>query len=156
VTTLIAWAAKRAIIARITNWADPAIALPADPLYGVQVGYTLPPQPDRICVYGGRVRSVRAQATGEHASLFQEDVTVEVRVRVFEPGGDVEDTERVAEGIAQRIAAAVSAEPRLTSTGAVAVTSTDADPTILSPDPEPSVTANVVLTVSLSMFTQGA
>jgi hypothetical protein len=150
--TLLAWAAKRAVIARIQAWVD--IAPSTDPLYGLQVGYVLPPEPERTCVYGGRVRSSRTQTSAEHAALFREDVTVEIWVRVFEPAEDVVDTERVAEGIAQRIAVAVSAEPRI-STGSVAVVATDADPTVLSPGPEPSVAVNVVLTVALSMTTAG-
>jgi hypothetical protein len=152
-TTLMAWAAKRAIIARIEAWAE--VADSDDPLYGIQIAYALPAEPERVCVYGSRVRSTRTQATGEHATLFREDITVEVRVRVFEVGGDPEDTERTAEGIAQRIAAAVSAEPRIVI-GSVAVTSTDADPTVLSGDPEPSVAVNIVLTVTLSILTPGA
>lgn len=151
-TTLVAWAAKRSVISRIQAWADVAAA--DDPLYGVQIEYALPAEPERVCVYGGRVRSTRTQAGGEHALMFREDIVIEVRVRVYEVGGDPEDTERTAEGIAQRIAVAVSAEPRITA-GSVAVTSTDADPTVLSGDPEPAVTVNVVLTVTLSMLTPG-
>jgi hypothetical protein len=153
VTTLLAWAAKRAVMARLQAWSD--VATSTDPLYQVQIGYTLPPEPDRVCVYGGRVRSVRAQATGEHGVMFREDVTVEVRVRVFAPGDDTDAAERVAEGIAQRIATAVSAEPRIT-VGTVAVVAMDADPTVVVPDPEPSVAVNVALTVALSMMTPGA
>jgi hypothetical protein len=154
-TTLLAWAAKRAVIARITAWADTSFAQPTDPLYGVQVAYTLIPDLERVCVYGGQVRSVRAQASGEHAVLFREDVTVEVRIRVYEAGGDVQETEQVAEGIAQRIAAAVSAEPRI-STGSVAVVSMESDPPALIGDPESGVTVNVLLVVLLSMNTPGA
>lgn len=154
-TTLLAWAAKRAVIARITAWADTSYAAPSDPLYGLQVAYALPADIERICIYGGQVRSVRAQAGGEHAVLFREDVTVEVRVRVFEAGGDVQDTEQIAEGISQRIAVAVSAEPRI-STGPVAVTSMEADPPALTGDPEPGVAVNVLLMVALAMNTPGA
>jgi hypothetical protein len=151
--TLLAWAAKRAVIARIQSWADQAAT--TDPLYGVQVSYILPPDLERICVYGGQVRSVRTQVTGEHAVLFREDVTVEVRIRVFEPGGDVQDTEQVAEGIAQRISVAVSAEPRIT-VGSVAVAAMEEDPPAMVGDPEPSVAVNVLLVVGLSMITPGA
>ena len=151
-TTLLAWAAKRAIIARIDAWTD--LADPTDPLYGVQVAYALPAEPERVCVYGGRVRSIRAQATAEHGNMFREDITVEVRIRVYEVGGVPEDTERTAEGIAQRIAVAVSAEPRI-AVGGVAVTATDADPTVLIGDPEPAVAVNIVLTVAIAMLTGG-
>ena len=151
-TTLLAWAAKRAVIARIQAWADEASE--SDPLYGVQVSYVLPPDLERVCVYGGQVRSVRTQVTGEHANLFREDVTVEVRIRVYEAGGDVQETERVAEGIAQRVAVAVSAEPRIT-VGSVAVSAMEEDPPALVGDPEPSVAVNVLLIVGLSMITPG-
>lgn len=151
-TTLVAWAAKRSVISRIQAWSDVATA--DDPLYGIQIEYALPAEPERVCVYGSRVRSTRAQATGEHAVMFREDIVVEVRIRVYEPGGDPEDTERTAEGIAQRIAVAVSAEPRIAA-GAVAVTSTDQDPTVLTGDPEPAVTVNIVLTITLSVNTAG-
>ena len=154
-TTLLAWAAKRAVIARIAAWADTSFAQPSDPLYGVQVTYALPADIERVCVYGGQVRSVRAQASGEHAALFREDVTVEVRVRVFEAGGDVQDTEQIAEGVCQRIAVAVSAEPRI-STGSVAVASMESDPPALTGDPDPGVAVNVLLTVALAMNTPGA
>jgi hypothetical protein len=152
-TTLLAWAAKRAVIARIQSWADQAAT--TDPLHGAQVSYILPPDIERVCIYGGQVRSVRTQVTGEHAVLFREDVTVEVRIRVFESGGDVQDTEQVAEGIAQRICTAVSAEPRIT-VGSVAVAAMEEDPPALAGDPEPSVAVNVLLVVGLSMITPGA
>jgi hypothetical protein len=152
-TTLLAWAAKRAVIARIQAWSDEAVS--TDPLYQVQIGYVLPPEIERVCVYGGQVRSIRTQVGAEHALMFREDITVEVRVRVFQPAEDVQDTERVAEGVCQRIATAVSAEPRI-STGSVAVTAMDQDPPALSPDPEPSVVVNVLLVVALSMNTPGA
>lgn len=150
--TLLAWAAKRSVIARIQAWADVATA--TDPLYGLEISYSMPVQPERVSVYGGRVRSVRAQVGAEHALMMREDITVDVRVRVHEPGGDDVSVEATAEQISQRIALAVSAEPRI-STGSVLVTATDQDPTIVSPDPDPWVTANVLLTVSLSMLTSG-
>jgi len=152
-TTLLAWAAKRAVIARIQAWSDLATA--GDPLYGVQISYTLPPDIERVCIYGGQVRSIRNPATAEHGNLFREDVTVEVRVRVYEAGGDVQDTEQVAEGVCQRISAAVSAEPRIT-VGSVAVAAMESDPPALTGDPEPGVAVNVLLTVALSMITPGA
>jgi hypothetical protein len=154
VATLIAWAAKRSVVARIKAWADQAVQ--GDALYGVEVHYALPPNPDRVCVYAGRVRSSRTQASGEHAVLFREDVALDVRVRVQEPGGDVESAERAAEGICAAVASAVSAEPRIVgSGGSVAVAATDQDPTIVAPDPDSTVTVNAVLTVSLSLMTPG-
>jgi hypothetical protein len=152
-TTLLLWAAKRAVVYRIQSASDSA--QPTDPLYGLQIAYSLPPDPERICIYGGRVRSSRSQSTGEHALMFREDATVEVRVRVFEAGADVQDAESVAESIAQRIAAAVSADPRIVI-GSVAVSAVDSDPAVLVPDPEPGVIVNVGLTVSLAMQTPGA
>lgn len=150
-STLLAWAAKRAVMARISAWAD------ADypGLVDVQVTYALDANPERVSVYGGRVRSSRSQAGGEHAVIFREDVVIEVRIRVQVLDSDIEDAERQGEAIAQAIAVAVSAEPRI-STGTVAVTATDQDPTIISPDPDPYATVNIVLSVSLSFNTAGA
>lgn len=150
-TTLLAWAAKRAVMARIAAWAD----LGYTGLDGVEVTYALGPNPERISVYGGRVRSTRAQAGGEHAIFFQENIIVDVRVRVQVLDSDIEDAERQAEQIAQAVAVCVSAEPRI-STGSVAVTATDQDPTIVAPDPDPYVTVNLILSVSLSMLTPGS
>jgi hypothetical protein len=150
-TTLLAWAAKRAVIARLQSWSDAA----GNGLSGVEVTYALGANPERVSVYGARLRSSRAQAGGEHANLFREDIVVEIRVRVQVLDSDQEDAERQAETIAQAVAVAVSAEPRI-STGAVAVTATDQDPTIISPDPDPYATVNVVLSVTLSMLTPGA
>lgn len=149
-TTLLMWTAKRAVMARIGDWADLGYA----GLSGVEVTYALGPNPERISVYGGRVRSTRAQAGGEHANLFQENVIVEVRIRVQVMDSNIEDAEREAEQIAQAIAVAVSAEPRI-SIGTVAVTAADQDPTIVSPDPDPYVTVNAILSVSLTMLTPG-
>lgn len=149
--TLLAWVAKRSVISRLQAWSD----MTGNGLSGVEVSYALGPNPERVSVYGSRLRSVRAQAGGEHANLFKEDVVVEIRIRVQVLDSDIEDAERQAEMIAQAIAVAVSAEPRI-STGLVAVTATDQDPTIISPDPDPYTTVNVVLSVSLSMLTAGA
>jgi hypothetical protein len=151
---MFVWALKRSVINRIKDTAAAAIA--GEALYGVVVEYALPPNPERVCVYGSRARSTRTQVSAEHGVLFREDTLIDIRVRVQELGGDIADTEMVAEGICQAIAVAVTAEPRLTPGGSVAVTATDQDPTIISPDPDPYVTVNVVLTVSLSMFTRGS
>jgi hypothetical protein len=145
----MAWAAKRSVIARIQAWAD-AQAGTGQPLDGVEVAYSLPPEPDRVCVYGGRVRTSRTARTAERNVLYREDITVEVRVRVVELGDDVAAAESIAEGIASVVASAVSAEPSLTM-GSILVAAVDSDPTMLMPGPEPSVTVNVGLTVALSM-----
>lgn len=136
---------------RISDWAD----LAGNGLSGVEVNYALGPNPERVSVFGGRARSTRQQAGGEHAILFREDIVVEVRIRVQVLDSDIEDAERQGEQIAQAIAVAVSAEPRI-STGLVAVTATDQDPTIISPDPDPYTTVNIMLSVTLSMLTAGA
>lgn len=151
--TLLLWAAKRAVILRIKD--QSSTALPGDTLYGIEVDYALPATPERISVYGGRCRSIRAQAGGEHGLLFREDLTIEVRVRVQELGDDINHAEMTAESICQAIALAVSAEPRLVPSGLVAVTATDQDPTAVFSAPEPMVTVNVSLTVSISVNSVG-
>jgi 2,4-dienoyl-CoA reductase-like NADH-dependent reductase (Old Yellow Enzyme family) len=150
---LMVWAAKRAVMARIQSWADMQEGT-GEPLDGVQIGYSLPPEPDRVCVYGGRARSSRTAPTAERNTLFREDITIDVRVRVVESGDDVESAERTAEGVAGQVSRAVSADPALVI-GSVLVGAVDTDPTVVSPGPEPSVTVNVGLTVVLSMNTPG-
>jgi hypothetical protein len=139
------WAAKRSIIARLSAQAE------GGTLDGVQVAYSLPPEPERQCVYGGRVRSVREQMTAEHSTqLFRSTTTVEIRVRVVELGDDVEEVDRTAEGICNAVAVAILAEPRIAGPGSqVGVTALDADPTAISPGPEPTVVANVGMIVTL-------
>jgi hypothetical protein len=146
---IVVWAAKRSIIARIQAWADMQEGT-GQPLDGVQVAYSLPPEPERVCVYGGRARGSRVPSAAERNVLFREDVTVDVRVRVVELGDDVEGAERTAEQIAQQVAAAVQADPPLVQ-GRIYVAAVDADPTAISPGPEPSVTVNVGLSVILAL-----
>ncbi len=151
---LITWMAKRVIRARIAERA--VSAAEGDALAGVQVEYALPAHPDRVCVYLGRARSSRAPSTAEHNTLYREDVLVDVRIRVSLPGGDIEEAEGTVEDIANRIADVVSQEPRLAGPGGtVAVSVVDQDPTIVSPDPDSTVTVNAVLTVSLSAMVAG-
>jgi hypothetical protein len=149
------WAMKRSVMARIQAWSDQQAGTGL-PLDGVQIAYTMPPQPERVCVYGGRPRAVRELVTGERAVMFREDITVEVRVRVVELGDDAQDAERTAEQICQQISQAVSAEPQLSQTGPVAVAAVDEDPIVLGAGPEPSTAVNVALTVSASLMTAGA
>lgn len=150
----MAWAAKRSIMARITNTA--AGAAQGTPLYGVQVAYALPPNPERICVYAARVRSARAPATAEFGVLFREDITLDIRVRVQELGGDIQDAEQVAEGISRAIALAVTDPMQAQIAPLIYVSATDQDPTIVAPDPEPYITVNAALSITLSMNTSGA
>lgn len=125
-----------------------------DPLDGVQVAYSLPPEPDRVCVFGGRARTSRSAPLAERNTLYREDLSVDVRIRVVELGDDIASAEATAEAIAGQIAQAVSADPPLII-GSVLVAAVDADPTIVTPGPEPSVTVNVGLTVVLSLNTAG-
>jgi hypothetical protein len=148
----VAWTAKRSIMARITNTATGAAQ--GTPLYGVQVAYALPANPERICVYAARVRSARAPATAEFGVIFREDITLDIRVRVQELGGDIQDAEQVAEGISRAIALAVTDPAQAQIAPLIYVSATDQDPTIVAPDPEPYVTVNAALSISLSMNTE--
>lgn len=147
---LLTWAAKRTIIARLQ--AVQALAESGDPLADAQIVYALPDEPDRVCVYGGRARSTRRQVSAERNALHEEIVVVEVRVRVFEPGDDQQSTEAVAEAVAQRVSQVVAG---IEAMGTVGVTATDQDPTVVSPDPDPYVVVNLVLSVTLAL-TSGA
>lgn len=149
------WAFKRSVMARIQAWSDEQ-ASTGRPLDGVQIAYTLPATPERVCVYGGRPRAVRAPSVAERGVLFQEDISVEVRVRVAELGNDAQGAESVAEGICQQIAMAVAADPQLSSTGIAVVAAVDEDPIVMGAGPEPSVAVNVGLTITTSMQVGGA
>lgn len=143
---LLHGAMKRAVMARIADLAD--AAGPADALYGVQVSPHLPPEPDRKCVYGGRLRFTQRPLMGERNVANEQTIVFDIRVRVVELGDDVDETESTAESIEQAIAVGLVAPPSLTGSGGwLDVVAGDSDPTVVSPNPEPAVTVNRVLTV---------
>jgi hypothetical protein len=138
---------KRSIMARIGN-----LNLGDE----VQVSSTLPAEPDRKCVYGGRVRWAQREITDMKGVVFVQTITFEVRVRVFDLGDDVDGVEAEAERIISAVADGVVALPSLVGTAGTLVASAgDQDPTMLSPGPEPSVAANFSVTFVVTVTTGG-
>jgi hypothetical protein len=161
VTTILAFALKRSIIARIQKVADgsygslpPGTEVLARP--DVQVNPILPADPDRVCVYGTPVRSTR-QFTTEERRTVTETVTCEIRIRVYQPGQQDEDVGEVdlltgqvanAVGIAVLDTLAPVVDP---SFGSISLSDVTQWPTALSPAPESSVTglASLIFTAEL-------
>lgn len=138
---------KRSIMARIAS-----LSLGDD----VQVARTLPAEPERKCVYGGRVRWSQREITDQKAMVFVQTITFEVRVRVLDLGDDVDGTEAEAERILSAISDGVVAAPSLVGTvGTLVASAGDQDPTMLAPGPEPSVVANLSVTFVVTVTTGG-
>lgn len=145
--SILAGPVKRSIMARIES-----LPLGDD----VQVARSLPADPDRKCVYGGRLRWSQGEVTDQHAMVFTQIITFEVRIRVVDLGDDADDVERQAEEILAAIADGVVAAPSLVGTyGSIVASSGDQDPTVVAPNPEPSVTANFALTFTITVTTGG-
>lgn len=131
---------KRAILERIRELAltDSDTGLP------VQVSPTMPPVIERRCVYAGAVRWSQTELTAERAAVTRQTVTVEIRIRSEDAGGDIDKAERDAEALQSAIAAGVVREPFiLGDAGSLVATSGDADPTVVAPDPDPKVIVNL-------------
>lgn len=154
IAMLLHGSVKRSIMARIATLA--ASAVPGDALYGVQVSRSLPPEPERQCVYGGRLRFAQAALLAERNVANQQTIQFDVRIRVVDLGDDVDGTEDIAEAIEQAVAAGVVADPSLVGGyGRIGVVAGDSDPTMVMPGPEPTVTVNRVLTVEVSVALAG-
>lgn len=145
---------KRSIMARIAGL---QLGTPGDLGDTVQVSATFPPEPERKCVFGGRTAWVQRDVLAERNMAFEQTITFEVRVRVVQPGGDIDDVEREAERIVSAITSGVLAAPDLTGgRGRIVPSSGDADPIVVTPSPEPSVTVNVGLTFTVTLSVVGA
>lgn len=153
-TLIAAWPLKRSIIARLaahaagTNPPPPGAELLAtgDPAYSaVQVGTMLPAEPDRLCVFGAPLRLSRSEMTAEvnrqGGGLVDETVIVEIRVRVFQPGEDVDGVDRMLGDLVQAVAVAVLNGAPFIGQGRIGLSSITQDPTAYVPNPEPSLTA---------------
>ncbi len=168
-TVIASWALKRSVIGRLRNLASGAltpyagtdILAEGHPEFGgpVQIAYYLPAAPDRLCVYGTSMRAGRQPITGEGSGLYAtgqafgmsvETVSLELRVRCHSPGDDVEAVDAVSSRLCQAVASAVLDGPALFQQGTMILQTINQDPTILAPQPEPSVITNVSL-----LFTAG-
>jgi hypothetical protein len=145
---------KRSIMARI---AQLELADPSDLGDSVQVSATLPPEPERKCVFGGATRWVQRDVLAERNVAFEQVITFDVRCRVVQPGDDIDGTEREAERILSAVADGVLANPDLTAgRGRIVPSSGDSDPIVLIPNPEPQVTVNLGLTFTVTLSVMGA
>jgi hypothetical protein len=109
-TTIMSWPVKRLAIARLQGYADGTEPVPpgcemlvATRDRPVQVDYMAPPEPDRISIFGGPLRSVLSEDTAESADLLTETTTVEIKVRCFEPGDDVAGVDRTLGDMCQAV-----------------------------------------------------
>lgn len=151
---ILAGPVKRSIIARIASL---DLADPSDLGDSVQVAAALPPEPERKCVFGGRTRWVQRDMLAERNAASEQVITFEVRVRVVQPGDDIDGTEREAERIVSLVSAGVLASPDLTGgAGRIVATSGDADPIVIAPSPEPLVTVNLAVTFTVTLSVVGA
>jgi hypothetical protein len=160
---IIAWPLKRSVIARLRAIATGAKVPPpgaellasGHPEFCVptQVEYFLPSEPDRLCVYGTAIRSARRDVTADRTVSFPtasvvglqvETVTLELRVRVFSPGEDVEAVDAVTGQLCQAVATVVTGTSFFEQ-GTIGLTSIIQDPAVIAPNPEPSVISNVSL-----------
>lgn len=104
----MAYAAKRALFTALD-----AQTGPAQPLDGVEVAYSYPPNPSRKVIYGGGVRSTVTDAAGEWGVIASEVITIGVYIKVLRPDADVRSTDLDAEAVADAITAVLAAAPEL-------------------------------------------
>jgi hypothetical protein len=144
---IMAFPLKRSMIARLSGISDGTIPPPtpsAAALVGVQVGTVLPADTDRLIVYGTPVRSTRRQTTAENVTSV-ESVTVEIRIRVYQPGEqdeDVGDVDQLTGQLVQAVASGLMdghpiVLPGLGNLNLAGITQW---PTAITPYPEPSAT----------------
>lgn len=159
---IVSWALKRSVFARMAKLSSGALApwpgtelfAAGHPEFGapVQVEYFLPAEPDRLCVYGTSVRASRRPLT-EELKAAVETCTLEVRVRCYAPGEDVETVDRVTSDLCQAVVSALTEGEPFFRQGSMTLQTINQDPTMLAPHPEPSVITNVALTFIAEVVT---
>jgi hypothetical protein len=163
---IIAWPLKRSILARLRSHADGVTPPPpgaellatgdAEFDGAVQVEHALPAEPSRLCVYGAPLRLARSARTAEvgyGGGALVEAATVELRVRVYAPGEDIEGVDRMLGDLVQAVAVAVVSGNRFFDQGAIDLTAVVQDPTAVAGSPEPSVTAYASMTFLAEVIT---
>lgn len=149
---ILSWPAKRLAIARLTAYADGTTPPPSGaellladpPNHLVQVAWSLPAEPDRICIHGRPVRSVLREATAESPEIVAETAAVEIRVQVFEPGEDEQNVDLTLNQVCDAVVVALTTEP-LTNAVRLWLAACTQEPTIIAGNAEPSVTGAAVL-----------
>lgn len=159
---ILGWPLKRSVFARLTAISDGSRSpYPGSELlvadgesWPVQVATALPAEPDRVCIFGGPLSGSRREITGESAQgqgLAQavavgeaEQIRLEIRVRVYQPGEDFDDVDRQLGDVMSAVHTAVTAEPFFDQ-GRIYLSGYSQDPTAIRGAPEPSVIGNAVL-----------
>jgi len=143
---LLAWPLKRVAFARLMSYADGSVTPPAGAellistaTRPVEVAFSAPAEPERICIYGAPLRATFEEVTAESPATFGEVALVGFRVRVFDPGEDEIGVDQVLGDMCTALTIALLTVP-LFAQGRVWLSAMQQDPTILTPAPEPSVT----------------
>lgn len=152
------FALKRSALARLKAVASGAViitgtgALTAD---DVQVEAILPADPDRVAIYFAPIRSTRVQRTAENGVVV-EQIPLEIRVRVYEPGTDDDDVatvELTLDSVVNAVARALmDGQPLIApGMGNLNIANVAQWPTALQATPEPGATgmASVYLQADL-------
>lgn len=141
----MSWPIKRLAIARLQGYADGSEPVPpgCELLVStrdrpVQVEHLAPPEPDRISIYGGPLRSAFGEISAEAPDLVTETTTVEIKVRCYEPGDDVAGVDRLLGDMCQSVATGLIWKP-LDPHVRLWLASIRQDPGSYVPAPEPSV-----------------
>jgi|SRR3954447_15681105 hypothetical protein len=155
-TIILAWPIKRLAIARLQSYAYGGEPPPpgAEGLVStrdrpVQVEPMAPPEPDRIAIYGGPLRSQFDEMTAESPDMLVETTTVEIKVRVFDPGDDVAGLDQLCGDTCQAVVTGLIWKP-LDPHVRLWLAQMRQDPGSYMPTPEPSV----VLSASLFFTAQ--
>jgi len=171
---IVAWPLKRSVIARLQGHADGTVLPPSgaellatgDPSFStVQVTDVIPAEPDRLAVFGAPLRLSRGNRTAEINSgtsssvpiapsgVVIESVILELRCRVYQPGEDSTAVDRMLGNLVQAVAVAVLNGSPFFSQGAMSLLSVTQDPTIVAPNPEPSVIGYASLVFAADVVT---
>lgn len=149
---ILAWPIKRLALARLRSIADGDIVAPigtellvSTASRPVEIAHFEPAEmPERICVYGMPIRSAVREVTAESPTVLTQTPTLELRVRMFQPGEDREGVDQALGDLCSAVASALVDAP-LWPTGRLWLSSYAQDAQDLAPNPEPSVTATAAL-----------
>jgi hypothetical protein len=150
-TIILAWPIKRLAIARLAAYADGSEPVPpgaeglvSTPDRPVQVESSVPAEPDRISIYAGPLRSTFDELTAEAPDMVSETATVEIRVRVFEPGDDVAGLDQLLGEMCQAVTTGLLWKP-LDPHVRLWLSQLRQDTPTLVPAPEPSAVQSASL-----------
>lgn len=151
---LLAWPIKRLALATLAEVADgstpppsgaaPLVATVARP---VQVAHFLPTNPERVCVYGTPIRATARELTAEDPSVTGQTALIEIRVRIYEPGEDIEGVDQALGEMCTAVASVLLSAP-LFPAGRIWLSAMAQEPQEFTPNPEPSVTGVASLVFS--------